>query len=155
MSKTKSKPENAPQQETGGDCPSATCSSSFVRMFKPQFAELVERGEKTQTVRPPPKRLPEPGDRISLRAWIGKPYRSKQRVLREATITKTLPITISALGCTLCGLALHDEESFARADGFANRLEMLQWFKDTHGLPFTGVLICWTNDRGDARPADA
>jgi hypothetical protein len=123
----------------------AAGSSSFVRMFKPQFAELVERGEKLQTVRPTPKRMPEPGDRISLRSWTGKPYRSKQRVLREAVITKTLPITISALGCTLCGLALHDEEAFARADGFANRLEMLQWFETTHGLPFEGVLICWTN----------
>jgi len=30
MNKTKSKPETAPQQETGGDCPSATCSPSVV-----------------------------------------------------------------------------------------------------------------------------
>jgi hypothetical protein len=30
MNKTKSKPKNAPQQETGGDCPSAPCSPSVV-----------------------------------------------------------------------------------------------------------------------------
>ena len=43
-------------------------TSSFVRMFKPQFAGLVERGENLQTVRPIPKRMPKPGDKISLRA---------------------------------------------------------------------------------------
>ena len=30
MKKTKSKPENAPQEKSGGDCPSATCSPSVV-----------------------------------------------------------------------------------------------------------------------------
>ena len=29
MRKTKSKPENAPQEKAGGDCPSASCSPSF------------------------------------------------------------------------------------------------------------------------------
>jgi site-specific DNA-methyltransferase (adenine-specific) len=31
MSKTKTKPETAPQEETGGDCPSAPSSASSVR----------------------------------------------------------------------------------------------------------------------------
>ena len=57
MKKTKSKPETEPQLEAG---------ASFVWMFKPQFAGLVERGEKLQTVRPPPKRMPKSGDKISL-----------------------------------------------------------------------------------------
>jgi hypothetical protein len=41
-------------------------NASFVKTFKPQFAPLVERGEKLQTVRPVPKRMPKPKDRISL-----------------------------------------------------------------------------------------
>jgi hypothetical protein len=114
-------------------------------MFKPQFAEMVERGEKCQTIRPTPKRLPEPGDVISLRCWTGKPYRSKQRVLREATITKTLPVFVTEEGVRLCGLELHDPESFARADGFEDMPALVEWFGETHGLPFEGVLICWQN----------
>src|SRR5262245_11304591 len=38
-------------------------SANFVRMFKPQFAPMVESGQKCQTVRPTPKRIPHPGDR--------------------------------------------------------------------------------------------
>ncbi len=113
-------------------------------MFKPQFAEAVERGEKCQTVRPIPKRLPEPGDTISLRCWTGKPYRSKQRELRQSTITKVLPIEIGET-VRLCGLEMHDPEHFARNDGFPDKAAMLQWFADTHGLPFSGILICWQN----------
>jgi len=39
----------------------------IVRLFKPQFAPKVASGEKRQTVRPTPKRIPYLGDRISLR----------------------------------------------------------------------------------------
>lgn len=55
---------------------------TFVRLFKPEFAAKVLSGEKCQTVRATPKRMPTPGDRISCRAWTGAPYRSKQRILR-------------------------------------------------------------------------
>lgn len=57
--------------------PAPKSPASFVRMFKPHFALLVESGAKAQTVRPTPKRMPKPGDRISLRCWSGAPYRSK------------------------------------------------------------------------------
>ena len=40
-----------------------------VRMFKPQFAPLVKAGTKRQTIRPVPKRLPQPGDLESWREW--------------------------------------------------------------------------------------
>lgn len=33
----------------------------FVRMFQPQFAARVESGQKRQTVRVTPKRMPTPG----------------------------------------------------------------------------------------------
>lgn len=35
---------------------------TFVRLFHPRFAGLVESGAKLQTVRPSPKRMPKPGD---------------------------------------------------------------------------------------------
>ena len=40
-----------------------------VRMFKPQFAPLVKAGTKRQTIRPVPKRLPQPGYLESWREW--------------------------------------------------------------------------------------
>lgn len=124
-------------------------------MFKPQFAGLVERGEKTQTVRPTPKRMPKTGDRISLRAWSDKPYRSKQKLLAEGIITHVDRIEITDDGVTLLpetnmAATLRVEiprGPFAVADGFSCWEEMRQWFEHQHGLPFSGVLIRWTNDQ--------
>ena len=110
-----------------------------VRMFKPQFARLVESGAKCQTVRPTPKRMPKPGDRISLRMWTGKPYRSKQRVLRESVIAAVEPFDLDAMRLW----RESDRDAFARADGFGDWPEMLQWFISTHGYPFKGVVIFW------------
>lgn len=123
-----------------------------VRVFKPQFAPLVESGVKCQTVRPIPKRMPQPGDRISLRMWSGKPYRSKQRHLRESVIVKVEAISLCDTGrgmlADIGNHTLTDEElnAFAAADGFNNAIEMFNWFDATHGLPFTGVVIKWNNN---------
>lgn len=129
---------------------SGSASGSFVRMFKPQFAPLVEAGSKRQTVRPTPKRMPKPGDRISLRCWSGAPYRSKQRVLREAEITEVHDVRIDAHGVCLyeqrsgAGWA-PDREAFAKADGFRSWDQMRAWFEETHALPFVGVVLYWQN----------
>jgi len=113
-------------------------------MFKPQFAGLVERGEKLQTVRPTPKRMPKPGDKISLRAWIGKPYRSQQRVLMESTITEVSMVDITENGIAVNSYA-EPCDDFARADGFRDFFELRDWFRATHGLPFEGIVIHWHN----------
>ena len=131
-------------------CSAVLC---HVRMFKPQFAPLVEAGTKCQTVRPIPKRMPKTGDRISLREWTGKPYRSKQRVLRESEITAVEPISLCDTGREMLvyvnGHELHPEEinDYAKADGFKAGIEMFNWFESTHGLPFDGVVIKWHNDK--------
>ncbi|MEN9841694.1 MAG: hypothetical protein RL376_1494 [Verrucomicrobiota bacterium] len=117
-------------------------SASFVRMFKPQFAPLVESGAKLQTIRPTPKRMPKPGDRISLRSWTGKPYWSKQRVLREAVITQVLSCEIDSQGNVSIG-GVGAFKGFAKADGFVSHAAMTNWFRAQHGLPFSGVLIKW------------
>jgi len=129
----------------------ASCCASFVRMFNPQFAPLVEAGTKLQTVRPVPKRMPKPGDKISLRAWTGKPYRSKQRVLMESTITHVDTFSID----TFPTMRINDIrlkyrsacDEFARADGFEDYPALLEWFHKTHGLPFEGIVIHWHNDK--------
>ena len=120
--------------------------SHFVRLFKPQFASLVESGAKLQTVRPTPMRKPKPGDTISLRCWTGLPYRSKQRVLRNSEITRVLEVRIASDGVCLydknAGFAPGDHV-FAKNDGFSSWPEMRDWFIEQHGLPFTGIVIFW------------
>lgn len=125
----------------------------FVRMFKPRFALLVETGTKLQTIRPTPKRLPHPGDRISLRAWTGKPYRSKQRVLRDALIMVVELVTITKESATFSHPPLgkfpyrltgvDQLNHFALADGFTSWIELVEWFDAEHGLPFSGICIHW------------
>lgn len=111
----------------------------IVRLFQPRFAPLVESGAKRQTIRPTPNRMPKVGDAISLREWCGKPYRSRQRLLRASVITRVEPFDLDAMRL--------DEptkrDAFARADGFADWPDMLAWFVQTHGLPFRGILIAW------------
>lgn len=130
--------------------PGAGCARSrahFVRMFKPRFAAMVENGTKLQTVRPRPKRMPKEGDTISLRCWSGAPYRSRQRVLREATIAAVREVEIYEDIVALDGRALHhyEAEEFAMADGFTSPGEMTAWFRETHGLPFVGIVLYWHN----------
>ena len=133
----------------GGHSPASRGSANFVRLFQPRFARLVEAGTKLHTVRATPKRMPKVGDRISLREWTGKPYRSKQRVLLESTITKLQKIEIVENGWTWLDdvrmKTLRDCNDFAHADGFVGYSEMLAWFRDTHGLPFAGIVIHWQN----------
>lgn len=121
---------------------------TFVKTFKPRFAPLVEAGTKLQTVRPTPKRdqdMPHAGDRISCREWTGKPYASKQRMLREGIIERVAHCEITN-ECVIVNSQAEPLQAFANADGFADEFEMWDWFKKTHGLPFEGILIRWRND---------
>jgi uncharacterized protein YqfB (UPF0267 family) len=116
-------------------------------MFKPRFAALVEAGTKTQTVRPTPARMPKAGDKLSLRMWTGKPYRSKQRELRAATVLYVAKIKLDCFDMWFDGVRASEakQEAFALADGFSTAHEMLDWFENEHGLPFEGVVILWQN----------
>jgi len=119
----------------------------FVRMFKPRFAPLVKSGKKRQTMRPTPKQMPRSGDIIDCREWSGKPYRSKQNKLVESTITNVRMARLSPTArFFLDNIEIDkadDLRAFARADGFSDWWELLEWFMETHGLPFDGILILW------------
>ncbi len=107
-----------------------------VILFQEKFAELVREGKKVQTVRK--KARCKPGDELSLRRWSGKPYRSKQEILRTALCVKITNVQIHD------GPISNDwAEDFARCDGFASFKEMQDWFRKTHGLPFVGEIITW------------
>lgn len=119
----------------------------FVRLFQPRFAALVATGDKTQTIRPVPKRMPKPGDIIDCREWTGKPYRSKQKKLGEFKIRS---VEVVGFDTNYYGIVNEHATSykpllhqFARADGFRDWPEMLEWFEREHGLPFRGILIRW------------
>ncbi len=138
----------------------------IVKMFQPQFADLVAAGEKRQTIRPVPKRMPKAGDVISCRRWEDKPYRSRHVSLYQGEIERVEYIEIyeygmavrgrpftgldSALECHDTGRFFHELpdrkelDDFAMADGFSCWLEMKAWFSKHHkGLPFSGILILW------------
>lgn len=115
---------------------------TFILMFQPRFARLVESGEKLQTVRPVRKRPIFPGDMLSLREWTGAPYRSKQRLLGESPCIGVSPVDIKQWG-VLVRTAGFDAELFAKRDGFSNFSDMRSWFESEHGLPFSGELIQW------------
>jgi hypothetical protein len=112
------------QQQSGSRREQQPCSASFVRLFQ---------------------------HRISLRAWTEKPYRSKQRVLAEGTITEVSTVWLgwNALIVSDRVLTQAEWDAFARADGFADSVEMHGWFLKTHGIPvdgWRGILIRWQND---------
>ena len=111
-----------------------------VILFQDRFAALVKAGTKTQTIRKTARCVP--GDALSLRRWMGKPYRSKQEELGTAICTR-----VSAVWLTSYAVDINenfvDENAFARKDGFVDFGDMVLWFGMTHGLPFEGYLIEW------------
>lgn len=112
-----------------------------VIMFQSRFASKIIDGSKVHTIRGERKRGIKSGDILSLREWTGKPYRSKQRILNQVICVGVSIITIpSPMSCTI---NLKFWEPLARNDGFDSFSEMLKWFHETHGLPFTGTLIEW------------
>ena len=114
-------------------------------LFQSTFASLVESGAKQQTVQAAPKRMPQRGDHLSLRDWTGKPYRSQQRILREATVDWVQKIEMTATGIALDGqpLSAHQADAFAKADGFLGANDFIGWYNFMHGLPFEGICIFW------------
>jgi len=125
----------------------------IVLMFKPRFAPLVQSGAKRQTIRPLRKRPVKVGDVLSLREWTGLPYRSPQRILRaeetckevHAVMMSTNPKDLSQFLLSIDLMEIHNpyREFFARDDGFPCWAAMCDWFAQTHGFPFNGVLIKW------------
>lgn len=119
-------------------------------MFQNRFADSVAAGTKLQTIRPPRKRQIVAGDKLSLRKWADKAYRSPQIVLREATCISCEFVLIGHHIRLGNSIFMRDKflepvelERFAKADGFDSFYEMFNWFSQTHGMPFHGILIRW------------
>ena len=135
-----------------------------VHLFQRRFARLVRQGTKRTTIRPRRKNPTRVGDALSLRAWSGKPYRSKQVTLLDGIVCAEVHgIEIlrrsdwvsptyyeSRVICRVDGNEVKSDllregewDRLAQADGFKHAGDMLDWFIKEHGLPFSGDLIRW------------
>lgn len=133
---------------------------TWVKMFQLRFVPKVAAGKKRTTIRPAPQRpqdWPVVGDRIEARHWLGKPYRSKHKSIITGVITSVQWVTITVDGIIVWdadpdntmqhakvrALSLNAINRMAKADGFDDWFAMRTWFRNQHGLPFTGILIKW------------
>lgn len=123
--------------------------------FQKRFAEAVEFGDKTQTIRAHRK----DGRAHAKRGDVLKLYtgmRSKGcRLLGEGRVIWTEDVEIREdwslyvgrhyvqAGDALRGETEDRDNDFAEKDGFKGAVEMYEWFQETHGLPFEGTLIRW------------
>lgn len=131
--------------------------------FQSRFAQLVESGEKRQTIRAYRKdgRDPKPGDRLYL--WTG--LRTKgARKLGEAVAIRVTPIEIRRRMAWLPGvrnrwlkidvylegprggrrkLTSREVVALSIRDGFTGPALFGFFFELNHGLPFHGLLIEW------------
>ncbi|OWU77625.1 ASCH domain-containing protein [Marinibacterium profundimaris] len=109
--------------------------------FQAQFAPDVESGRKRQTIRRDGKRRhARPGEAVQLYTGM----RTKGcRQLGTGICTTSTYCAIREDGITLGNHPKVNIAEFARADGFRDFDHMKQWFRETHGLPFTGRLIAW------------
>jgi hypothetical protein len=116
-----------------------------VLLFQPQFAEAVRSGVKCQTIRPPRIRPITIGTELSLRRWLGAPYRSKQEELRKGICFRASRIKIVYHMIWINEIELSEEEAHdvARHDGFESVDKLMVWFKQVHSLPFEGTLLKW------------
>ena len=122
----------------------------IVRTFLPRFLAAIKSGQKRQTVRLRPNRMPKVGDTISCRAWTGKPYRSKQERLGDFTIMRVADVSMRVFGVDfhvwVDNVRLEPDEllAFAKEDGFESIKDMQQAFEGMGELPLIdGIVIFW------------
>lgn len=126
--------------------------------FKAQFADDVQDGIKRQTVRAH-RKDGRPHCRVGDTIKLYTGMRTKAcRLLCEATVTSIQTVRIEPTEMFLDGKRLFatitsrddptpTDNEFAEADGFDSFMDMAEWFRDVHGLPFEGVVIRWGEPR--------
>jgi hypothetical protein len=118
--------------------------------FQKQFAPLIERDEKRQTIRQRRRdgKTPKPGETLHLYTGLRT---HAARKLGERTVVECFPVhfDLEELGARVVvvnGIRLHvgEADAFARLDGFQNAQEMLGWFRKTYKTPaFDGFCVRW------------
>lgn len=116
-------------------------------IFRERFAEAVGKGKQTCALIPKRKRAWKEGDQLYLQMRVRM---NNVKTLGEAILIKVSTITITEDSLTyehpdrpLTLKATHGPNRFARKCGFRDFTEMRDWYRDAHGLPFTGDLLRW------------
>ena len=111
--------------------------------FKPQFADMVASGQKTQSIR----KLGGIPWKVGDKAHLFTGLRTKGcRKLGVGLVTSVTQININRDEIVVWDMDLpipETRDKFAELDGFRCWSEMRDFFEKTHGLPFTGILIKW------------
>ena len=117
--------------------------------FQAQFAEMVAEWRKRQTIRAPRRRHARVGERVQLYADM-RFKTCRKLVTPDPVCVSVRPITLDTYAGSgglirrvSPGGWFPVSDGFAREDGFESWTLMRDWFKETHGLPFHGVLIEW------------
>lgn len=127
--------------------------------FQERFADDVELGRKTQTVRKTWSNGKVPWSKgCRLQLYTGMRHPGCWKIM-DAICTSVQAVNISELGVAIDRRTLyagepsyivggplpdHYDNDFARADGFDGFEEMLEWIEKTHGSrAFVGWLIKW------------
>lgn len=119
--------------------------------FEPRFADMVESGQKTQTIRNTLRS--KLGDTVHLYTGHGTKNCRKLGEGRIVSIDRISTIW-GLLFINNIMLAREHHDAFAVREGFADGDEMFDWFetvygvssdwfKDRNGLPFDGFLYKW------------
>ena len=119
--------------------------------FQARFADLVESGDKRQTIRALRKdgRDPKPGDTLYL--YTGMRTKACRKLL-EAECLMAVPILLERGPRIGSRMTLFDappeiedetENEIAQRDGFRWPDDLYNFFQQAHGLPFKGLLIRW------------
>jgi hypothetical protein len=115
--------------------------------FKDQFVPLIQRGQKTTTIRQIRKqRKTRIGDRLYL---FNRMRQSKCRLIKDTDCVALRPIRItlyrSLISVRLDGRRLAEEDvlNLAQRDGFSDITDFAMFFRKNYGPVFTGELIEW------------
>lgn len=117
--------------------------------FKPRFVPLIERGEKTHTIRPFREHADEAGDTLHLYTGL---RRKGARLLMRVPCVKVEMIEIVEMPgkrfpdevdvyLNMQRLDRSEKDALAKRDGFADLVDMMNFW--TGRLPFTGQIVHW------------
>jgi len=110
--------------------------------FKAQFVPAVADGTKKQTIRKNHKAPVRIGDNLHLYTGLGT---INFRQIAITTCQSICDITVYERSIKVDGVYLssHEISQFVKDEGFSGVEEFYYFFKNNHGLPFTGKLIKW------------
>jgi len=126
--------------------------------FQPQFVPAVENGiaelegrplpnpgvrPKRQTIRALRKVPIKPGDVLHLFTAMRTKRCRKLGLAKCAQVAAFRISVASQCSWNSVHMNLGERTHLAKADGFDDASQMVDWFERVHGLPFRGVVIRW------------